>query len=285
MPLTPSQRISLITEITKRLSEEGWSLIDLTLNQFSLEATISGGTGEYIISALQNAPDQTLIELAHHVGFEFKGGATPGIDPPFWQKGMLRVFLSHLSAYREFAAQLQAELARRGIWCFVAHNDIEPTAEWQNEIQTALSTADALVALLHPNFHASNWTDQEIGFAMGRNLPVFSIRFGQDPYGFIGKFQAFNGNEKSAATLAQELFDAYRNHKQTKERMAEVLIRRFEESESFAQAKNRIDLLEQLDVWDTSFSQRLEAAVQNNNQISGSWGVSERVEALVKKWE
>jgi hypothetical protein len=285
MALTPSQRISLISEINDRLSVENWSLIDLTLNQFSVVPTVSGGKSEIIINALQDAPDHTLIELAHHVGFEFKGGTAPGIDPPFWQKGMLRVFLSHLSAHREFAAQLQAELARRGIWCFVAHNDIEPTAEWQNEIQTALSTADALVALLHPNFHASNWTDQEIGFAMGRSIPVFSVRFSQDPYGFIGRFQAFNGAEKSAATLAKELFDAYRNHKQTKERMAEVLIRRFEESESFAQAKNRIGLLEQLDVWDTSFSQRLEAAVQNNNQISGSWGVPEKVAALVKKWK
>lgn len=285
MALTPSQRISLISEITDRLSDEGWSLIDLTLNQFSLEATKGGGKNEYIISALEKAPDHTLIELAHHVGFEFKGGATPGIDPPFWQKGMLRVFLSHISPYREFAAQLQAELARSGIWCFVAHNDIEPTAEWQNEIQTALSTADSLVALLHPNFHASNWTDQEIGFAMGRSIPVFSVRFGQDPYGFIGKFQAFNGSGKSATMLAQELFDAYRGHKQTKERMAEVLIKRFEESESFAQAKNRIGLLEQFDVWDESFSKRLEAAVESNNQISGSWGVPERVAALVKKWK
>lgn len=285
MALTPSQRISLIAEISKRLSAEGWSLIDLTLNQFSLATHGGSSKSEIIINALKSAPDHTLIELAHHVGFEFKGGAAPGIDPPFWQKGMLRVFLSHLSAHREFAAQMQAELARRGIWCFVAHNDIEPTAEWQNEIQTALSTADALVALLHPNFHASNWTDQEIGFAMGRSIPVFSVRFGEDPYGFIGKFQAFNGTGKLASSLAQELFDAYRNHKQTKERMAEVLVRRFEESESFAQAKNRIGLLEQLDVWDTSFSQRLEAAVQNNNQISGSWGVPEKVAALVKKWK
>jgi nucleoside 2-deoxyribosyltransferase len=176
-------------------------------------------------------------------------------------------------------------MAQRGIWCFVAHNDIEPAAEWQNEIQAALSTCDALVALLHSNFHASNWTDQEIGFAMGRGVPVFSVRFGQDPYGFIGKFQAFNGDGKSPAVLAQELFDAYRNNKQTKERMAEVLVKRFEDSESFAQAKNRIGLLEQLVVWDPSFSSRLDAAVKNNNQISGSWGVPDRVAALVEKWK
>ena len=81
------------------------------------------------------------------------------------------------------------------------------------QIETALATCDALVALLLENFHASNWTDQEIGFAMGRGVPVYSVRFGQDPYGFIGRFQTFNGNQKVAAALSRELFDAYRKNK------------------------------------------------------------------------
>jgi nucleoside 2-deoxyribosyltransferase len=57
--------------------------------------------------------------------------------------------------------------------------NIEPTKEWQNEIEAALSTCDALVALLHPGFHVSMWTDQEIGYAMGRGIPVYSVGFGQ----------------------------------------------------------------------------------------------------------
>ena len=31
------------------------------------------------------------------------------------------------------------------------------------QIETVLATCDALVALLHDKFHASKWTDQEIG--------------------------------------------------------------------------------------------------------------------------
>ncbi len=60
---------------------------------------------------------------------------------------------------------------------------------------------------MHDGFKESNWTDQEVGFAMGRGLPVFSIRFDQDPYGFIGRFQAFNGNGKTVENLAREIFD------------------------------------------------------------------------------
>ena len=42
--------------------------------------------------------------------------------------------------------------------------------------------------------------------------------------------------------------------------------------------------LEQLESWEPTFSERIEAAVKNNDQIEYSFGVSERVNALVKKW-
>jgi hypothetical protein len=139
--------------------------------------------------------------------------------------------------------------------------------------------------LLHDKFHVSNWTDQEIGFAMGRRVPTFAVRLGETPYGFIGRFQAFNGNGKTALELARELFDSFRKNKQTQRRMSEVMVALFEESGSFAHAKERIGYLEELEVWDPSYSVRIRAAAKSNNQIDGSWGVPARVEALIKKWE
>lgn len=197
---------------------------------------------------------------------------------------MFRLFISHLSTERKYSAQLQEALLPFGISAFVAHQDIEPTLEWQSQIEAALATADSLIALLHPTFHESKWTDQEIGFAMGRGLAVFAVRFGQDPYGFIGRFQAFTGGGKTVPALARELFDAYRKHKQTQRRMAEVLVTLFENSASFAEAKERAGLLWEMEVWDSSFIPRIKAAVDSNSQISGSWGVPDRVSKLVKKW-
>lgn len=286
MALTPSQRVALIKVISERLGNEAWSLIDVTLNQFGIETpeSWSGSADEYVLRQIRKAPDQTLIDLAQHVGYKFEQ-PSPGVDPPFWRLGMFRLFVTHLATHRAFAGELQEELLRYGISSFVAHNDIEPTLEWQVQIETALATCDALVALLHDNFHASNWTDQEIGFAMGRGVPTFAVRLGTTPYGFIGRFQAFNGNGKNAANLARELFDGYRKNKQTQRKMSGVLVNLFEASGSFAMAKERIAYLEELEVWDPSFPKRLRAAEQANSQISGSWGVSSRVESLAKKWE
>ena len=286
MPLSASKRVTLMKEIGSRLGEEQWSLIDMTLNQFDLPTTDTwnGNSYDYVLTMVKNASDGTLIELAQHVGYSFEVPASSNVEPAFWRTGMLRIFISHLSAHKKWAADLQEALLQYGISGFVAHNDIEPTTEWQNQIEIALSTCDGLVALLHEKFHESRWTDQEIGFAMGRGIPVYSVRFDQAPYGFIGRFQAFNGNLIQPSKLATQLFDSYRKNKQTQDKMNDVLVRLFEQSGTFAEAKTRIGYLEEMTVSNPSFVKRIRKATESNSQINGSWGVPERVEKVAKKW-
>ena len=285
MALTPSQRISLLKEIAQRLANEDWPLIDVTLKQFSLPwAAEWGGTKDaYVLRMIEDAADDVLIELARHVGFNLAAGG-PRLERPFWRHGMLKVFITHLAAHRKCVAELQEALWDYGMSGFVAHSDIEPTQEWQTEIETALATCVALVALLHPDFHLSSWTDQEIGFAMGRSVPVFSVRFGQDPYGFIGRFQGFDGKGKPAAALARELFEAYRKNKQTQALMAGALVKLLEESNNFASAKERVGYLEELATWAPSMSARLKGALKSNSQVADAWGVPDRINALIGKW-
>jgi hypothetical protein len=285
MALSPSQRVTLMKEIANQLGTEPWKLINVTLEQFSLPTDDWSGTkDDYVFHMINDAPDHALTDLAKHVGHKFGDTGTAQVAPSFWRTGMLRVFISHLSTKSASAAQLQEALLEYGISAFVAHNDIEPTQEWQTQIEIALATCDALIAVMHDGFHASNWTDQEIGFAMGRGVPTFSIRCGQDPYGFIGRFQAFNGNKRKIADVARELFDAYRKNKQTQRQMCEAMVGLFEASDNFAEAKERIGYLEDFGVWDPSFSKRIKAAAKTNSQVRGSWGVSDRITALVKKW-
>jgi len=286
MLLTASQRVSLIKEIVKRLSIENYSIIDMTLTEFGLPTTNTwnGGSDSYVMEMVKGQDNSKLLAIGKHLGYD-KTDAPSYLEPAFWEEGKFRVFLSHLSKQKSWTTSLQEELSKFGITAFVAHKDIKPTLEWQAQIETALATCDALVALLHAGFHESNWTDQEIGFAMGRGVPVFSVRFGQDPYGFIGKTQAFQGLGKEADEVAKELFDAYRSNKQTQEKMAVVLLKMFVKSASFAQAKIRVGYLEELETWGADFAGRIRDADEANGQINGSWGVSARVEKLAKKWE
>src|SRR5450631_3101541 len=120
---------------------------------------------------------------------------------------------------------------------------------------------------------------------MGRRKPVSKIHLGQVPYGFIGRFQAFSAKGKTAEDLAQEMFDAFRAHKQTQVRMADILIELFVRSATFAQAKLRIGYLEGLGIWDPLYADKLNHAVDENDQISDAHGVPVCVVRLIKKWQ
>ena len=114
------------------------------------------------------------------------------ITDRIWEEGHFRIFISHKAKVKIKASCLSDSLKDFGISCFVAHEDINPTKKWQNEIENALRTMNTFVALLTERFHDSDWTDQEVGFAFGTGVPIISVKLGQNPYGFIGKFQALS---------------------------------------------------------------------------------------------
>ncbi len=287
--LSKSARVTIIQDIAEHMQAEDWTTIDLTLKQFGfpISDVWSGDNKSYVIKMVEDSKDHDLVELGQHLGMQLDNGETiiAEHETPYWTEGHLKVFISHLTTSKEEAANLQEALSRFGMSGFVAHSDINPTTEWQIEIETALSTCDLLVALIHPDFVLSKWCDQEIGYALGRGIPVFAVRRGADPHGFVGRFQAFNGNGKEPTQIAKELFLAALDHKKLQERMADIVIDLFVNSASFATAKTRVTYVERLNVWDPSYSARIKKAVKTNDQIASSWGVPEQVEALIKKWK
>lgn len=284
MALTPSERVTYKTEIAHRLSPLSWPEVDVILDEFGAdtEDTWNGGVFSYVVAMIKGLGDVQLQQLAAHLNIET--GEDSVLDPPgFWMEGRLWVFLSHLAKHKVFASELQAALATYGICSFVAHEDIEPDAEWQEEIEKALRTCDALVALLNEGFNKSAWADQEVGYALGRGVPVFSIRLDMAPYGLFGKKQAFNGKGKDAATIAHELYEAYRRHPKSRDKLADTIIDRFCNSSSFADAKANCKQVEELEVWKPEYKDRLRTAVKDNGQVRDSWGVPERIEAVIQK--
>ena len=102
----------------------------------------------------------------------------------------LKVFISHKDEDKETAVYLAKRLYGLGVSAFVAHKDIVNSSSWPVELSNALNSMDACVALLTQNFHGSFWTDQEVGWALGRNIKVVPVNLGVDPYGFMGVIQA-----------------------------------------------------------------------------------------------
>ena len=182
-----------------------------------------------------------------------------------WFDTGYRVFLSHKTEVKAEAAKLKERLRIFGVSCFVAHEDIHPTKEWQDEIENALTSMDAFVALLTPGFHDSLWTDQEVGFAVGRGVPIVAVRLGMDPYGFIGKFQALSCNWQE---ISKELVSLLIS--QTL--MLDAYVSAAQRCTSFDNGNILARVLPSIKVLTDEQVRRLIAAFNENGELRGSFG-------------
>ena len=138
-----------------------------------------------------------------------------------WKPNTFRLFISHLSSNHLFAQDLASSLENCfGVSGFVAHEDIEPSAEWQKEIEEALDSMDGLLALLTDRFSQNAWCNQEVGWALGSNKICVSVRDGEDPPGFAGRFQAVRIGDRNTVRIAREIFSLLAGHKKTAEQIA-----------------------------------------------------------------
>ncbi len=281
--MKPSDRIHLIRDVAQALGQESWNLIDLTLKQFGLPWTNDwGGGGDreaYVMDMISESSDEALLELGKHVGAVSELESVEA--PTFWHEQQPRIFISHISATKKAVAGLKAELEDYGLSAFVAHEDIEPTREWQDEIEGALSTMDALVAVLVPAFAESKWTDQEVGVAVGRRVPIVPLKAGLDPYGLIGKYQALQVKGRTNDVVALEVIEILAGKPQIASKISRALVERLKASGSWARSKKLMDLIEKCRTFTPEAIAELRAAAESNDQVSSAWGVPERIAKIV----
>jgi hypothetical protein len=181
-----------------------------------------------------------------------------------WGEGY-RVFLSHKAEVKKETATLKESLRVFGISAFVAHEDIHPTKEWQDEIENALFSMDAFVALMTEEFHESIWTDQEVGVAFGRGVPIISVKLGKDPYGFIGKFQALSCSWEVAP---REIVKLLLKH----DRMLNTYIKAVEQCADYEDANILSEILPYIAKLSNEQASRLVSAFNENSQVRDSFG-------------
>ena len=182
-----------------------------------------------------------------------------------WGEGY-RVFLSHESNAKVKAAKFKSDLEFYGITVFLAHEDITPTRLWEEEIMKALATMNAFVPLLTKAFHGSNWTDQEIGFALCRKVPIIPVRLGFDPYGFIGKVHAItSGWENAPLEIVRILIDK-------DPAMIEAYIERVIHCESWNDGNRLAEVLDAITSLTEKQEARLVGAFNDNYEVRNSYG-------------
>ncbi|MFW2480669.1 MAG: toll/interleukin-1 receptor domain-containing protein [Lentimonas sp.] len=194
-----------------------------------------------------------------------------------WKDGYFKLFLSHLAEHKVKVHQLKDALLHYGIDAFVAHDDIQPSREWQDEIELALRSMDSLAALVTPAFIESKWCDQEIGWAFGRGIPILPVRLGSDPYGFAGKYQAISGTLDMPLQLAELIFDTLIIKTETQHALCHALPNALLNARSFAISSKLGEVIAGHESYTDSEKDLFWKACQENDQVYGSWGVTDMI--------
>lgn len=253
--MKPLEKITLIDDIGRELQNRfKFTEIYSYLGQYGIDTNyIPSYNSKYVYTkeVLTNVEDDIIIRIAEELGIPvnfktdipiFKDSSTS-----FWKIGFFKLFISHLASFKSQVSILKSELEKYGITSFVAHEDIEPTKEWQDEIEKGLHSMDALCAILMPGFKESNWTDQEIGFAIGKGVCIIPIRKGMDPYGFIGKYQGFQSNGKSIKEVAEAIFQILSKNQKTRDNLIKTLIDLFLVSSNLSDANLRLIAIQKIE--------------------------------------
>src|SRR5690606_13312692 len=113
---------------------------DLTgyLNTFGFNLPDQGAVPSkrlYAQRVLSRASLQLILQMAEDLDLDVESTSPDvALPPKNWEgTGSFKLFVSHISADKEKALRLRNCLAPFGIAAFVAHEDIHPTREWEDE--------------------------------------------------------------------------------------------------------------------------------------------------------
>ena len=186
----------------------------------------------------------------------FVGSAIATAD--FWKEGYLKMFVSHLSSNRERMSAMKASLDKWGISAFIAHEDIEASKEWRDEVEAGLETMDVMVAVVEPGFKESDWCAQEVGFALGRKVDIIPLRAGLDPFGFFGKYQGIQIKGKYPDDVANEIAQTILKKPKHRSKLLQGVGKSFVTLQSSQKTK----LIQLIDSWSITTDEQLKTLLE-----------------------
>jgi hypothetical protein len=127
---------------------------------------------------------------------------------------------------------------------------------------------EVFLALITDDFHVSIWTNQEIGFAKARHIPIISLKLGRDPQGFIADKQALKGDIEWPDRSSSEIFKLLADKLRQRDRLQGAIITAFCDTPNWNEARSRFDEMSKLvdKLLDEELSQ-IKAAFAANDQL------------------
>lgn len=238
----------------------------------------------YAKEVLAEENEELILKIADELDISHEYSVKAPSQANFWKAGYFKLFLSHLASFKVQTSHLQSVLKKYAISAFVAHEDIEPSKEWQVEIEAGLDTMDALAAILMDGFKDSNWCDQEVGVAVGRDVLIIPVRKGLDPYGFIGKYQGIQAMDKTVGEVAEKIFSTIVKSPKTRSKILVALSNAISQSTDIDEAIEKVNVLKSIDLVPIDNLESLKVKVKENNLLIESSQFIAAINAMFTKF-
>jgi len=207
---------------------------------------------------------------------------TEKINVDEYKLGKILVFISYSTDDKNLAGRIKRILEGYGLSVFLAHDDIPPLCEWQEEISKNLDNCDVFIPILTGSFRMSEWTDQEVGIAYGLEKLIIPLKVDTAPYGFISKIQACKLYVENPVRTCQKIINVLKDN-EFSERVFDCLLRDLESAPTFDYANETVkELTEYENLNKEQINQIIRIAIRNN-QFRLSRKGSKFLDSLTKK--
>jgi hypothetical protein len=179
----------------------------------------------------------------------------------------IRIFASYSSLDKNLAGAIKERLEHYSLSVFLAHEDIKPSVDWQNELVYNLRGCDIFMPILTEKFNTSEWTNQEVGFAFALGKTILPLKINVNPIGFITRVQALPFECNSLEYSCEKVLDLIKENPLLRESLKDCLIRALERSNNYDSAKSKITILKELNNFSVDQANNLLRVFIKNNQV------------------
>jgi hypothetical protein len=233
---------------------------------------------------VDEAPEITSVDFKI-----LKEGEYAEDETPSYIGRTIRVFLSYTTSTQEnktFTGNLKQGLEKLGLEVFLAHEDINPSSDWQETILANLKSTDIFMPIITEDFRASNWTDQESGIAFGDKKFIFPVAVdGNITYGFLAKIQAFKVSSGLPIDTFKIMEAVIKENPGFSNPLLDSLIKVFANSYSYDDAGIKSGLLLKFDTMTAEQANEIFRNILLNNQIYGSHSANDNINEMFKKYK
>jgi hypothetical protein len=194
-----------------------------------------------------------------------------------------KIFISYSSKDKAIAGEVKEYFGSYGFEVFLAHDDIEVSEIWKEEIEKELRAMSVFMLLLSENYNNSIWCQQETGAAYIKDVLIIPISLDNTlPRGLLDKFQACFINNNKLRIFKDVLLNIL-DKTQISDTVFISISSKLSEIGSFAEAAKFTPLL--LDINFNKFGiNEICNAINNNGQVHQSFDARPDIWRLIQKY-